>query len=101
MIEITDKTKMVIFNNTIIDFYSNTCGPCRKMMPILEDLEKEFTNLSFYKVNAVENPELVKKFEVSGLPTIIIYKNGEIIKKNIGLTNKTVLKEVIGDINVQ
>lgn len=98
MIEITDKSEPIeILNKTVVDFYSNNCGPCRKMIPVLEDLEKEFTNVKFYKVNAVENPELVKEFEIVGLPTIIVTDSGIVQQKFIGLTSKSTLKNTIGD----
>lgn len=88
MIEITDKSEPIeILNKTVVDFYSNNCGPCRKMIPVLEELEKEFTDVKFYKVNAVENPELAKKLKVCGLPTIIILDNGK-TTRFVGLTPK-------------
>ena len=98
MIEITDKSEpLEILSKTVIDFYSNSCGPCRKMMPVLEELEKEFSNVKFYKVNAVENPELVKQFKVIGLPTIVVTDGGIRVQKFIGLTPKSMLVEVIGE----
>lgn len=95
MIEIKDKDD-IIFCNALIDFYSPTCAPCRKMMPILEQLEQE-SNTKFYKVNAVENPELVNRFGVQGLPTILVLEGGILEEKFVGLTSKSKIKLAIGE----
>ena len=88
MIEINDNEKNInTQGKVVLDFYSNTCGPCRKMMPVLEELEKEFTDVKFYKVNAVENPKLTEELKVCGLPTIIVLDN-EKTTRFIGLTPK-------------
>ena len=97
MIEITNNNINDEFKNAVIDFYSPTCMPCRKMMPVLKELEKDYKNISFYKVNAVENPEFVNKFQVQGLPTIIVLKDGIVKEKFVGLQSKSKIKEVLGE----
>ena len=95
MLEIEDKDN-INFCNALIDFYSPTCAPCRKMMPILEELEQE-SPIIFFKVNALENPELVKRFGVQGLPTILVIEGGITKEKFIGLTSKSKIKLAIGE----
>jgi thioredoxin 1 len=59
---------------TIVDFYSETCNPCRLMMPVVEDLEKEFgEKIDFYKVDVDESYEVADYFNIVGLPTIILF----------------------------
>lgn len=97
MKEITDKNIDIEFTNAVIDFYSPSCGPCKKMMPTLSELSEEIKDVTFYKINAVENPEFVKRFGVQGLPTIIVMNGGIVEDKFVGLVSKSLLKLAIGE----
>ena len=75
---------------TVVDFFADWCGPCRKMGPILEEVEKELaSNVKFTKINTDNNIEMAKKYQVSGLPTLMIFKNGEPAERMVGLMPKT------------
>lgn len=74
---------------TVVDFYADWCGPCRKMGPILEEVETELTNVKFAKINTDNNLEMAKKYQVSGLPTLMVFKNGEPIERIVGLMPKS------------
>lgn len=75
---------------TVVDFYANWCGPCRKLGPILEDVETELANrVKFAKIDTDENIDMAKKYQVSGLPTLLIFKNGEVVERMIGLMPKS------------
>ncbi len=74
---------------TVVDFFANWCGPCRKMGPILEEVEAELsTNVKFAKIDTDNNIEMAKKYQVSGLPTLMIFKDGEPIERLVGLMPK-------------
>ena len=73
----------------VVDFFANWCGPCRKLAPILEEVEGELTNVKFAKINTDENIEMAKKYQVSGLPTLMVFKNGEAVERIVGLMTKT------------
>ena len=74
---------------TVVDFFANWCGPCRKMGPILEEVESELTNVKFAKINTDDNIEMAKKYQVSGLPTLMVFKNGEPVERIVGLMPKS------------
>lgn len=62
----------------VVDFWASWCGPCRKLVPVLEDLAAEYEGqVNFYKVNVDELPELPDSFKVSSVPTIMLFRNGE------------------------
>ena len=73
----------------VVDFFANWCGPCRKLAPILEEVEGELTNVKFAKINTDENLEMAKKYQVSGLPTLMVFKNGEAVERLVGLMPKS------------
>ena len=75
---------------TVVDFFADWCGPCRKMGPILEEVEGELSSkVKFAKINTDENLEMAKKYQVSGLPTLMIFKNGEPAERLVGLMPKS------------
>ena len=77
---------------TVVDFFANWCGPCRKLSPILEDVERELENrVKFTKIDTDENIEIAKKYQVSGLPTLLVFKNGEVIERMVGLMPKSTI----------
>jgi thioredoxin 1 len=80
----------------LIDFWASWCGPCRMQGPIFEDAEKEAQGkANFFKVNVDEENELAEMFQVMSIPTIVAFKDGKIINKRVGVTNKQVLLKMI------
>lgn len=76
----------------VADFWAPWCGPCRKLGPVLEELEKSFEGkMKLVKVNADENFEIMKQFSVSGLPTLLVFKNGEPVERMAGLIPKSAI----------
>ena len=74
----------------VVDFFANWCGPCRKLAPILEVVEAELSSKAkFAKINTDENIEMAKQYQVSGLPTLMVYKNGEAVERLVGLMPKS------------
>lgn len=68
----------------LVDFWAEWCGPCRALAPKLEELAAENTDLKVVKVNTDENRESPAKYGVKGLPTMILFKNGEEVDQVIG-----------------
>ena len=89
----TASFKEEVLNNggvTIVDFFADWCGPCRKLGPILEEVESELKDKAkFVKINTDENIESAQKYQVSGLPTLLVFKNGEPIERMVGLMPKS------------
>ncbi|MBR3162640.1 MAG: thioredoxin [Clostridia bacterium] len=83
-------------NETVlVDFYADWCGPCKAMSPIIDEIAEENTNIKVGKINVDDNGELATEFDIISIPTIIVFKNGEITKKFVGLTEKEAIKEVL------
>ena len=65
-------------NKTIlVDFYATWCGPCKMLAPVLEEVDPEFTDVEFVKVDVDECPELAQRYGVAVIPTLFVIKNGE------------------------
>lgn len=76
----------------IVDFYAVWCGPCKMMSPIIDALAEELGETAKVgKVNTDENLELAQKFGIMSIPTIMIFKGGNIAKTFVGVTDKTEL----------
>ncbi len=67
----------------LLDFYAEWCGPCKMLSPVLEELAK-IKNMNIYKINVDKHPNKAREYGVMTIPTLILYKNGLLIKKNIG-----------------
>ena len=80
----------------LVDFWAEWCGPCVQIAPALEELADEFKeSLTVVKVNIDENPETPAKYGVRGIPTLILFKDGEIAATKVGAAPKRQLSEWI------
>lgn len=98
-LEITDATfeEMIGSGNpVVIDFWAEWCGPCRMVGPIVEELAKEYEGkVVIGKVDVDSNDEITSKFGIRNIPTILFFKGGEVVDKQVGATQKSVLVEKI------
>ena len=70
----------------LVDFWAPWCGPCRMLAPILEEIAEENEgSLIVAKVNVDEEAELAMKFGIASIPTLLVFKNGEITEKSVGM----------------
>jgi thioredoxin 1 len=82
----------------LVDFWAEWCGPCRQLSPILDDLSTELAErVTIVKINIDENPEAPGKYGVRGIPTMILFKNGEAVATKVGALPKTQLKAWLED----
>jgi len=80
----------------LVDFWAPWCGPCKMLGPILEEVAAaNDSRLKIVKVNVDENPDLAQKFEVMGIPSMFLFKNGDVIDSFTGAMSKQALTEKI------
>lgn len=80
---------------TLVDFWAPWCGPCKMLGPVIDQLSDENSDVTIGKVNVDENTELAVEYGVRGIPTIILFKNGEIAEKMVGVKSKAELQAKI------
>ena len=75
----------------LVDFYAEWCGPCKMLMPIVEQISNENEAIKVCKVDIDNNPELVAKYNIQSVPTLIAIKNGEVSEVSNGVKSKDVI----------
>lgn len=82
----------------VVDFWAEWCGPCKMIAPILDEVSTEMQNqVKIAKVNIDENPELATQYGVRSIPTLLMFKNGNVSSNMVGATSKGRLSEWIKD----
>lgn len=84
------------FTLLLVDFWAPWCGPCRMMSPLIDQIGKEYMGkLVVGKVNVDENPTISRQFEISSIPTLILFKKGQAVNKIIGSVSKNKIDEMV------
>ena len=80
----------------VVDFWAEWCGPCRMITPIIDELAKEYEGkVAIGKMNVDDNTETPEAFGIRNIPTILFFKNGELVDKHVGMIQKSALEEKI------
>ena len=79
----------------LVDVWAPWCGPCKMLSPIVDEVGEEAVGFSVGKVNADEEPELVSKYHIMSIPTLLVFKNGEVVNKSVGLISKDDVKALL------
>ena len=75
----------------LVDFWAPWCGPCRRVVPLVEEIAEERSDIKVGKVNVEEQPELARQFGVKSIPMLVVMKDGEVIKRSVGAKNKSAI----------
>ena len=92
---IDDFDSEISSGKVLVDFWATWCGPCRMLAPILDQLENENTGVKICKVNVDDQPDLAKRFGVMSIPTLLLFKDGKLADKSVGLINLDSLREFV------
>lgn len=84
-------------NTVLADFYSDSCGPCRRMIPVFSEIEQENRHIRTVKINVTADGELAREYEVRAVPTFILFKNGREASRIIGAVPKARLEDMINN----
>lgn len=79
----------------MVDFWATWCGPCRMIAPVVEQIANENDDIKVGKVNVDEQMELAIKYKIDAIPAILFFKNGELVKKSVGFSEKNELLQII------
>ena len=98
-IEVTDSNyKDILAKNKVVllDFWAEWCGPCRMISPMIDELSEEYAGRVFIgKVNVDNNPQAAGAFGIRSIPSILLFKDGDIVDKQIGAVPKSVLESAL------
>lgn len=79
----------------LLDFWAPWCGPCRRVVPIVEEIANERSDIKVGKINVDEQPELAKEFNVLSIPTLVVMKEGKIVNQSLGAKPKNEILEML------
>lgn len=79
----------------LVDFWASWCGPCRMLSPIVDEVAGETTAFKVGKINVDEQPELAAQFKVMTIPTLHVFKNGQVAGKSVGLVAKQAIYTLV------
>lgn len=100
--QVTDASFKELLNGdlpVVIDFWAEWCGPCKMISPVIDELATEYEGkVVIGKVNVDENEDLPVEYGIRSIPTILFFKNGELVDKHVGGTTKAVLEEKIKEL---
>ena len=88
--------KEVIKEGTVlVDCFATWCGPCRMLSPIVDQVSEELKDVNFYKLDVDDAENVSNEYGIMSIPTLLVFKDGELVNKSVGLVNADALKELV------
>ncbi|MBQ1194254.1 MAG: thioredoxin [Lachnospiraceae bacterium] len=88
--EVLNSTKPVL-----VDFWASWCGPCQMLLPVIEELAGELTDVKVCKINVDEQPQLAVEYNVMNIPSLLVFKEGKVSNRTVGAIPKSQILELI------
>ena len=79
----------------LVDFWAAWCGPCRMLSPIVDEIAEEVSGIKVAKVNIDEQPDIARRYRIMSIPTLMLFKNGEVAEKLIGVQPKGLILDIL------
>lgn len=79
----------------LVDFWASWCGPCRMVSPIVDEIADERDDIRVGKINVDEEPELARQYGVMSIPTLMVFKNGEVANESVGAIPKSAILNLL------
>ena len=79
----------------LVDFWADWCGPCKMLSPVVAEIAAEAKGFKVYAVNVDEEPELASRYGIRSIPSLLVFKNGEIAKQSVGVIPKEQILELL------
>ena len=79
----------------LVDFWAAWCGPCRMLSPIVDEIAEEVSGIKVAKVNIDEQPDIARRYRIMSIPTLMLFKNGEVAEKLIGVQPKGLVLDIL------
>lgn len=94
----TEEFDRLILNGegvSVIDFFATWCGPCKMLGPVVEQVSEELPEVKFYKVDVDEDENLALQYKIMNVPTLAVFKNGELVNKSVGVISAEAIKKLV------
>mgnify|MGYP000108938323 CR=1 FL=1 len=96
-VEVTDSSFAQFIRKyplVVVDCWAAWCGPCRMLAPIIDELAREYSGkMLFGKLNVDENPQVASQYQIMSIPTLLVFKNGKLVDRIVGVMPKQVLEQ--------
>ena len=80
---------------SLLDFYADWCGPCRMVLPLVDEIAAERDDLLVGKINVNDNPDLAEEFKVMSIPTLVVMKDGQVVNRVSGARSKEAILDLV------